>query len=295
MYTNLVIKESVHVYEEVVHKLCELFTKLKIDKDPVKVYETFLYMFRNGYLSSNGTYSAVLPEDIENLELNGFIPMDITGLILLYGCGCCRHTTDFLSHIFHSLRFEEAQLFTYHPGLSINVDCYTEKLIIYSEIQKYIDETIVDLDLFSKEEIHFTKDYGDIVVHVDYLPEKVSNLNHTMNIVLDNNERAHILDTRYHCVGERINQDSIRLSYQGLNHIDFIQRDIRFHTYYGTNYNRGIGLLNYDTNIGMDMLTCSLGEKFCEDNIKEFEKFQQKNKKSYDKVTDNINMLVKKL
>ena len=296
MYKNLVIKESVDIYEDVVQNLCELFVKLDIQRDPIKIYENFIYMYTNGFLSNNGIYTDVLPQRCINLELAGYIPMDITGIILFYGYGVCRHTSDFLSHIYQKLRYDSSQLFTYHPSLSIQVDNYSKKFLTNSEAQKYIEEAIIDLDLFSKEEFHFTKTYGNIIVRVDYLPEQQLSLtNHTMNIVLDRNGLSHILDTRYHCVGERLDTNSIRLNYQGLTHTDFIQRDCFCHTYYGTNYFRGLDLLEHETNIGVDMLTSILCEKSCSENIKYYEEFRLKNQKNYNTITNNINRLVKKL
>jgi len=65
--------------------------------------------------------------------------------------------------------------------------------------------------------------------------------------------------------------------------------------YYGTNYFRGLGLLKHETNIGRDMLTSVLCEESCKENIRDYEEFQLKNQKNYNRITDNINRLVKKL
>lgn len=102
--TNTKIREAIHIYENVIQNLCELFIKLGIHKNPIKIYETFIYMYTNGFLSSNGAYSDILPQNVINLELNGSIPMDITGIVLLYDYGVCRHTSDFLSHIYETLK-----------------------------------------------------------------------------------------------------------------------------------------------------------------------------------------------
>lgn len=99
MSRNPEIRETVKIYD-----LCELFIKLDIHKDPIKIYETFLYMYTNGFLSSNRTYSDVLPQNVINLELNGYIPLNIIGIILLYGYGVCRHTSDFLLHIYPNIK-----------------------------------------------------------------------------------------------------------------------------------------------------------------------------------------------
>lgn len=270
-----------------------MFVELDIYEDPVKIYENFIYMYTNGFLSYSGTYSDDVLKEIVEIDAK-YIPIDVDGLLLLYGCGVCRHTTDFLSHIYQNLRYDSSQLFTYHPSLSIVVDNYSKKDLINSEIQKYIDEAVQELDLFSKEEFHFIKKFTDIVVRCDYLPEDKSPLvNHTMNIVLDRKRVAHILDTRYHCVGERLDVNSIRLNYYGLTHTDFLQRGVFFNTYYGTNYFRGLGLFEYETNIGRDMLTSVLCGEKCMDNVKYYEEFRLRNQKNYNRVADNINRLVK--
>lgn len=295
MVRNTEIKESAEIYQEIIQELCNLFIRLDIHEDPVKIYETFIYMYTNGFLSNEGTFSDILPERFIDLELSRYIPMDITGIILLYGFGVCRHTTDFLSHIYQNLRYDNSQLFTYHPSLRIHVDNYSNIFLSNSEAQKYIDEAIVDLDLFAEEEYHFIKKFGDIIVRWDYFPERVSLINHTMNIVLDKKGLLHILDTRYHCVGEKIDKDCIRFNYKGLTHIDFIKRYFLFHTYYDTNYCRGLDLLEYDTNIENDILISALYSELCKENIGLFEEFKEKNQKNYNRIADNINRLVKKL
>ncbi len=255
-------------------------------------------MYENGFLSNNGAYndSDIFPEELINLELAEYIPMDITGIMLLYGYGVCRHTTDFLAHIYQNLGYDSSQLFTYHPNLSIRVDNYGKKYFMNSEFQKYIDEAIGDLDLFSREDSHFAKIFGngDIVVRVDSQPERRSFINHTMNIVLDKKEKVHILDTRYHCVGQKQDNNKIRLDYQGLTHTDFVQSAPPFDTYYGTDYSKGVELLKYETDIGADSLTSILYSELCKKNISYFEEFQLKNQKNYNKIANNINRLVKK-
>lgn len=109
------IREAIKIYENIIQNLCELFIKLDIHKKPIKIYETFIYMYTNGFLSSNGAYSDVLPQNIITLELDGYISMDITGIVLLCGYGVCRHTSDFLAHIYETLRCEGSQLLLIAP------------------------------------------------------------------------------------------------------------------------------------------------------------------------------------
>lgn len=178
-FDDLIMKENIKIYEEVIHKICELFIKLKIHKDPVKIYETFIQMFENGILSNHGIYKDMIPNKCINIEVNGLIAMDICGIILFTGFGICRHTTDFLRHIYQHLGYDSSQLFTYHPSLQIHGHNFGKKILTNEEFQKYIDEAIADLDLFSNKEHHFTKKFGDILIIVDYLPETYSLINHT--------------------------------------------------------------------------------------------------------------------
>lgn len=130
---------------------------------------------------------------------------------------------------------------------------------------------------------------------VDYLPEIYSLTNHTMNIVLENTKRAHILDTRYHCIGEKIDNRSIKLNYKGLTHTDFIQREFAFHTYYETNYFEGLNLLEFETHMGIDIITSALYGASCNEHIEYFKQFQLENQKNYNKVVDNLNILEKRI
>lgn len=120
-------------------------------------------------------------------------------------------------------------------------------------------------------------------------------LNHTMNIVVDKDGIVHILDTRYHCVGEKIDKDILRMNYQGLMHKDFIQSDVFFHTYYGTDYTAGLELLNYNGNIDKDVLNSILYGNSCQKEDKAYEEFQKENMREYNRVADNIHRIIKRI
>lgn len=294
MFVSTDISECVKIYEDVIQKLAELIYKLGINKDPVKIYETFVYMFRYGYLSYNGISCDVIPKRYINLER--YIEMDIMGLILLCGFGVCRHQTNFLYHLYQVLGYDSSQIFTYHPDLEIKVDINDNKFRTNSTIQEYIDQALIGLDLFSREEIHSTEYFGSIEISVDYQPQKPPYLaNHTINVVIDKNDILHILDTARHCIGEQIDKDTLRLNNKGLTHLEFIHRDVSFDSYYSTNYYRGLGLLEHETNIGYDMLTSTLYEEECKEYIKLYEKFQADNKKNYTKVVDTVYKLMQVL
>lgn len=293
MFRSSDINECVKIYEDVIQNLAELIYKLVIHKDAVKIYEVFIYMYRNGFLSYNGISCDVIPKRYKNIEEKGYINMDITGMIIFCGFGVCRHETDFLYHLYHVLGYDSSQLFTYNPDLKIDVDITDNKFRINSIIQEYIDQALIDFDLFSREESHFIRKYDGITIIVDYQPPTLPSLvNHTMNVVIDKNGILHILDTGHHCVGEQIEKDILRLNYRGLTHLDFIQRECCFTTYYGTNYYRGLGFLEHEANIGNDILTSTLYEEKCKEYIEYYEKFQKENNNSYNKVENKIRRII---
>ena len=45
------VKENIDIYEEILFQLCKLFIELGVSNNPLKIYETFRYMYQNGYLS----------------------------------------------------------------------------------------------------------------------------------------------------------------------------------------------------------------------------------------------------
>lgn len=88
---------------------------------------------------------------------------------------------------------------------------------------------------------------------------------------------------------------SIKLNYKGLTHTDFIQKGLFFHTYYGTNYFKGLNLLEFETHMETDMITSSLYSASCNEHIEYFKQFQLENQKNYNKVVDNLNILEKRI
>lgn len=290
------VEENIQIYEEVIFNLCNLLIELGISDNPIEIFETFRYMYHQGYLSIQ-PYSDRIPDNYIALERNGFIAMDITGTLLLTGYGVCRHTTDFLSYIYHALGYENSILSTYHPDLRVNVIVRNPNFGFLSnpEGQKYIDETIANMNLFGSEEVHITRNYGDIDVVADYYPSEQA-FNHIMNIVKrKENDTVHIVDTRYHCVGERINDSSIRLNNSGLTHIDFVNQTPMFPTYYDTDYQQGLKLLQKQTDIDEDVRNSIIYREFCKRYKKRYEEFKTANQENYKAVSENYKKLIKKL
>ncbi len=284
------VKENIDIYEEVLSNMSQLFIELGVSDNPLKIYETFLYMYQNGYLSM-GEYSDQFPSSYKNLEENGFIPMDITGSFLFTNYGLCRHTSDFLSHLYFGLGYDNSQIFTYHPDLRIQVNNIGPNFLTNKEAQEYIDTSLIDFPYFEKQERHIARTLGYISITIYYYPPDCIQ-NHTMNIVKGKN-RVHIVDTRYHCVGERISKKRLRLSNCGLTHIDFVKTEVNFHTYYGTNYHHGLDLLEENTDIDKDILSSILYKDFCQKFLAKYEEFKRKNLKNYMTVTNNYQKLIK--
>lgn len=287
------VKEIIMRYEDVIDNLCYFFKKIGIHDNPIKMYETFRYMLLNHYLS-NEYFSDEIPKEFIKLEDSGYIPMDITGSIVLANYGVCRHTTDFLYHIYKHLKYVGFPLCTYHPNLHIEVYNDSNTFLTNKEAQTYIDDAIKDMNLFSlKEELHFIRD-GKLEIIIHYLPPDMIP-NHIMNIVMDKKENIiHILDSRYDCFGEKVDNEQIKMSHKGLTHIDYVT-GCRYHSYYGTDYFRGVELLKrYDTNMEKDMLHSIFDRDSCKEYEKAYKEFKRQNQKSYQAVTDKYHQLIKR-
>ncbi len=290
------LKANVEIYEEVISNLCNLFIELGISDNPIEIYETFRYMYLKGYLSSKPYYD-ILPQSLIDLEGYGFIPMDTTGTILLTGYGVCRHTTDFLSYIYYALGYDNSVLSTYHPDLRINVKVVspTYGYLTNPDGQKYIDRALEDVNLFGKQEFHVTKSYDGIDVIIDYYPPEIP-FNHIMNIVKNKqDDTVHIVDTRYHCVGRKIDSLMIQMNNAGLTHIDFVNPKPKFPTFYKTDYKSGLKLLERSSDIEQDIRDSLIYREFCKRYRKKYEEFHANNQDNYKAVTENYKKLIKKL
>lgn len=289
------IEENITIYEKVIQDLCLLYEHIGIGDNPIQIYESFRYMYLNHYLSCE-EFSDEIPRDFINLELKGYLPMDIVGSMILANYGVCRHTTDFLSHIYSCFDYDNSSLFTYHPTLHIEVMNHGNQFLTNYHAQKYIDQALEGFDLFSKKEIHDSKRMDTIEIKIDYLAS-VEKLNHVMNIVKSKRyeKRVHILDTRNHAVGEKIDSHMIRLNHLGLTHTDFVQKECPFFTYYGTSYHRGRHLLHaYDTDMKSDLLQSTIYQEPKERDIEVFQSFKKDHQKQLNRVSENFKQLIKK-
>lgn len=290
------MKDNIEIYEEFIQNICQFYKRIGIAGNPIKIYEVFRYMYLHGYLSSE-KYSDNIPEPFIELELDGYIPMDVTGSMIMANYGVCRHTTDFLSRIYCGLNYESSQLFIYKPDARIIVYNSGRKFLTNYQVQEYIDDAMQELDLFGKKTVHFIKEYGDIKVTVDYFPPEYTS-NHTVNIVRKDKENyAHILDTRTYCIGDKIDDKSIILSdlNLGLTYKTFVDHEPIFSTYYDTDYQVGLRLLNtFDTQTYKDILASTVYREECKKYEAEYKKFKLNNQQNLNLVADNFQKLIKR-
>lgn len=138
-------------------------------------------MYLNNFLSC-GSFSDDISIDFINLERRDYLPMDIVGCMILANYGVCRHTSDLLSHIYDYFHYDNAILIIYQSNLDIEVINNGNQFLTNRHIQEYVEQALDGFDLFSQEQIHDSKEYGEIEVKINFLPS-ADKKNHAVNIV----------------------------------------------------------------------------------------------------------------
>lgn len=285
------IDENIKIYEEVIVDYAKFLSSLGVNDDPIKVYEIYRYMIFNKYLSS-GSVGSYLPKKVLSID-EKFLKIDNCGCLVLASFATCRHLTDFLRHIYEKLGYVSSQLFVYHPRVS--ADVYPKiGTLTRVDAQKYVDEAEKDLDVFSDEDITYTKIIGDVKVVVRYKHDP-NKPNHTVNILKrTHEERVYILDAMENCLGDIIDENEILMHDQGFTYKYYVYHDVPFTTYYGTNFDIGEYLLNeYDTNIEDDMRKSIEARKLAKELTDEFKEFKIIHQDAYDTVKNNFKRLIK--
>lgn len=289
------MKTIVKIYEDVVCELCQFYTKMEIDDDPMKVFEVFWYMCVNSYLSSGQFFNGI-PESIINLEKKNIIFMDIEGSVILADYGVCRNTTDFLSHIYAGLGYDSSQLFLYSPNMETRYYLKSTSVTI-EELRRCVDDAKSNVDPYSKESIHLVREYDKVKVVVNYRPTE-DPPNHTVNIVKSKREkRIYIVDMQHHRVGSVIDETMLLSSDLIFNYTDYVISRVNYDTYYDkTDYDWGFFLLNeYDTRFKQDLLASSLYRDDAPKLASEYRAFKLKNKEKYDTIKNEYQKLIKKI
>lgn len=245
------IKEIIDIYEEVIFDLGLFISSLGIKDDPIKVAETFYYMYSNGYLSAYKHFEKIYPNSFQKLN-DDYMTMDIMGSIIIAGYGVCRHVADFLNHLLSNLGYISSQLFMYDPRLQavINKPKNTTNFTYY-QLQEYIDKALKGFNLFSLDETAFEKRYDGFTVEAKYYPPLSLNesnlINHTINIVLSKisahqfiyDAHTYIYDAHTHKIGKIIGDSCIKLfeiDRPGVTYKQFARFSFDFPTYYKNQY-----------------------------------------------------------
>lgn len=287
-----IIIENNKIYKEIINNIADLFKKIGIDNDPVKIYETFIYMYRNGYLSVKKNFDDETKKSFNELESEDLIAINKVGILIFLGAAVCRHKANFLNLIYQNLGYDSSQIYTYHPRLNIQYN-FKNKLLTGYELQPYIEDASKEIDLFGDEYKNIVKKYGDLILYLEYKPLKKSNfarINHTMNIVLDKNNTVHILDSSFHAIGEKVDNDVIQFDSFGFIHKDFIKKEVN-----DINTKNSLELLKYKANRISDIINSVTYSEICKDYTSEYEDFYQGNKKNYEKISKNVLRLVRKI
>ena len=81
----------------------------------------------------------------------------------------------------------------------------------------------------------------------------------------------------------------------GLTHIAFVEQNPIFHTYYDTDYQEGLRLLNtFDTQTEKDILQSILYREACKDYEDKYKAFKLSNQKRFNIVDNNFQRLIKR-
>lgn len=289
MAINRLIKENKEIYKDIIKSLAKLCENIEISENPFDIFNTFNYMCLNGYLSFDKNYSFNITKGIFKLDDLGYIPIDFEGMVLLSGYGVCRHTTDFLRHLFCKLGYNSSQIFVYNPLLKINV--INPRIDFTKEdLNKYLDNIYKNINLFSKRKEKYLLNYNKATVEVIYLPSDAM-VNHTMNIIKDKSSlKIHIFDTTYQAIGKKLKNNCIKLISKNYYHLNYVEKIEIENKYCKTNYDKGLSLYkryntenDYESKLDKDLLKIVS------------EDFYQCNKDKYYTVYENQKRLIKKL
>lgn len=287
------LKENIQIYEDVIKDLCQFYEHIEISDNIVKLYEYFRYMYTKGYLSSD-EYQEKYPESFVNIESKIYVPMDVCGFFVMAGAGVCRHTTDFLEHIYDGLHYISSRLFLYNPDTKIDIINRTGEFLTNYHAQKLIDELIKEIDLYGDERQNVSRDFAGVEIVIEYFPSKIKP-NHVVNVVKSKDkEIVHILDTRLHSVGEIIDERKIILNNLGFTSVADVDQHpfTKFSRYYDTDYDIGPMLINnFDTNVKQDINSSILYRDSAPKFEEEYKRFKARNQERFDIVANNIQLV----
>lgn len=289
-------------YKEIIYNLTIFLESIGISSDVTFIDFIVKYMISCGFFTNNEILtSSMLPKDIVAMELH-YLKLYNTGMMLPYGFVSCRHVANFLYAIYSFLGYQNSQLFLYEPIVK-PVVTFGDNDIPDIQVQKNIDSILGRLDLFSLNDFQIQKIIDEVKYEITYqkaVPFVIIAGNHTINIVLDKQNKLHLFDSTADRVASKTPDFDILYMYTDeVKHVwEFVV------PYFNNNYRytrwkfkNAISLLEHYDPVPVDeefkkMREC---EKECDRLMPEFIKFQQDNGKYYDSISNSVMKLVRSL
>lgn len=289
-------------YKEIVYNLTLFLESIGVSSDVTAINFIVKYMISCGFFTNNEILtSSMLPKDVVDMELH-YLKLCNTGMMLPYGFVSCRHIANFLWTIYSFLGYQNSQLFVYEPIVKSYVN-FGDNDISDIQVQKNIDSILGKLDLFSLSDFQIQKIIDGIEYEISYqkaAPAEIGCGNHTINIVLDKQNKLHLLDSTADRVATKTSQFDILYM-----HIDEVRHVWEFVIpYFNNNYRyarwkfkNAISLLErYDTvPVDEEFEKMREIEKECERLMSEFRKFKQDNSRYYNSISGSVMKLVRSL
>ena len=162
--------------------------------------------------------------------------------------------------------------------------------------QKLIDELVKEVDLFAKKKQFVSRNFDDVLVTIEYFPTTILP-NHVINIVRSEDEnRCYLLDTRFHAIGDIINDDQIILNDLGLTNIAYVEQHPRYFSFYQTDYELGLRMLNSsNTNVDKDIINSIIYRESATSFLEEYKRFKIRNQERFNTVANNLQLVKKYL
>ena len=147
-------------------------------KHPVNISETFVFAYRNGYLSKRHKfrYSSDVNELFENI--------DCFGATVFTGNGCCRHMAPLLNDVFKDLGFDSTNLLI---GLNTKITNSDNK-----EVWKYDRNNVrtnhAIVGVLYGDEAYYIDPTNEIFYDIDNITGRLIDLNKTCEGTIDSGE-----------------------------------------------------------------------------------------------------------
>lgn len=88
-------------YKFIIKNTCQLYQRLGISDSPIKIFATYVYMYRSGYFSYNNNFEY-------SIDMKDFA--GLTGVDVIRGTGVCRSISSMLTDIYRELGYKSYNL-----------------------------------------------------------------------------------------------------------------------------------------------------------------------------------------